>query len=213
MNSFEEFWDVVQREGLEGVGLYYGFYRGRVEDNNDPKTIGRLKITCPALYGDDVYPEWILPRGIVAGAAGSKPSGIYWIPPKLSPVYITCENGNVRFPHWEYGWFLSGNDIDSRIAGATPGVHVFQTPLGHRIELNDNDNFIEVKNSTGFHVKLYDDGISIGKDAHNLGKFLTDLFTLFEATTVATPAGASPFNNVIDYTTLKNTITDFLKTT
>lgn len=202
--TYSEFIEELKLHGLESFGLYYGTYRGSVVSNEDPDNEGKLKIKCPDIYGDQIFEEFIFPKGVPAG----KGHGIFWLPSPGDPVYITCEKGDPRFPLWEYGWWLR----DKTIPGAEPKVFVFLTPTGHRIELNDKDNYVDVKHKDGFHVKLFDNGIYFGKGNDNLGKFMDDLFALFAATTVATLAGPSPFNNVTAYNNLRTKIQDFLKT-
>lgn len=41
---------------------YYGFYRGIVVDNNDPKGLGRVKMLVPQILGDGVT-DWAWPVG------------------------------------------------------------------------------------------------------------------------------------------------------
>lgn len=204
MNSFGEFIEQIKLHGLESIGLFYGVYRGSVISNEDPENLGRLKIKCPALYGDDDFDDWVFPKGVPAAPG----SGIFWLPPVGAPIFVSCEGGDCRFPVWEYGWWLKEKTIE----GAVPGVHVFLTPQGHRIELNDNDKFIQIINPNGFHFKIFEDGIYVGKEDKNLGKLLDDLFQLFAETTVATSGGPMPFNNVADYTALRADIQQFLKT-
>lgn len=199
-----ELLDQLKTDGLESLGLFYGSYRGSVVSNEDPNNLGRLKVKCPVLYGDQTFEDFIFPKGVPAGLG----AGIFWLPNPGDPIYVSCEGGNPRFPMWEYGWWLKDNTIE----GAAPKVYVFLTPTGHRVELNDNDNYIDIKHKSGFHVKLNEDGIYLGKNNKNIGKFLDDLFALFAATTVATPGGPSPFNNVADYNLLRQQITEFLKT-
>jgi hypothetical protein len=204
MNTYSEFIEEIKLHGFESIGLYYGCYRGSVVSNEDPDNLGRLKIKCPAIYGDQIFEEFIFPKGVQAGIQ----SGIFWLPSPGDPVWISCEGGNPRFPIWEYGWWLK----DKTIPGAEPKVYVFLTPSGHRVELSDKNNWIDIKHKSGFHVKLFEDGIYFGKAEHNLGKLLDDLFQLFSTTTVATVAGPSPFNNVTAYNSLRNQIQSFLKT-
>lgn len=192
----------LHTEGLESLGLFYGVYRGTVTDNNDDKNMGRLKVRCEILYGDEVYDYWAFPRGMVAGMG----NGIFWVPSPGDMVWVTCERGDPRWPLWEHAYALEGKTP----AGGKPKVKVFLTPGGQRIELNDDNNSIDLVNKDGFRVKLKSDGIYIGKDK-NLAKFLDDLFGLFAATRVATDGGPMPFLNAADYASLRNQIAEFLK--
>ncbi len=205
-DPFVQFYQDLILRGLEFFKLYYGVYRGSVVSNEDPMNIGRLKISCPTLYGNDSPQDWVFARGSIAGIG----NGIWWIPSPGDPILITCERGDPRFPMWEYGWWLKGKAP----AGANPKTKIFLTPGGHRIELNDgegNDNFVDVKHVSGFHVKLFSTGIYLGKGDKNIGKLLDDLFQLFQETTVPTPGGPAPFNNAVDYSQLRQDINEFLK--
>lgn len=202
--DYSEFIEQLQLHGLESFGLFYSSYRGSVVSNEDPLNIGRLKIKCPDIYGDQEFADWVLPKGVPAGIS----HGIFWLPMPGDPVFVSCLGGNPRFPVWEYGWWLK----DKNITGAEPKVYAFVTPTGHRVEMNDKSNTVDVKHKDGFHVKLFNDGIYFGKQEKNLGKFLDDLFALFDATTVATQGGPQPFINKANYATLREKIAEFLKT-
>lgn len=202
---FIQFKEAILQKGLEYFGKYYGVYRGEVVSNEDPENLGRLRIKCQMLYGDNKPQYWAMGRGMMAG----KGHGIYWIPNEGDPILISCENGDPRFPLWEYGWWLR----DSVPANATPGNFVFRTPSGHRIEMDDNNEEIIINNAGGQTVRLKNDGIYLGNDTQNLGKFFNDLFTLLQNTKVSTSLGPQPFLNLIDYELLKQEIDDFLKKT
>lgn len=204
MKDVQQFIREVQSYGLEKFGIFYGSYRGTVVSNEDPENLGRLQIKCAAIYDDQTFDDWVIPKGVIAGNG----TGILWLPQKDDPIYISCEAGNPRFPLWEYGWWLRNKTIE----GATPKNKIFVTPYGHRVEMNDEQKFIDIKHASGFHVKLFEDGIYLGKGSDNLGKFLDDLFELFSTTTVATIYGPSPFNNVAAYNQLRTKIQMFLKT-
>lgn len=196
--------DKIQSQGLESLGIFYGAYRGEVSSNKDPENVGRLQVKCAHVYGDEIPNLWAWPRGNMAGSG----HGTWWIPQPGDPIYVSFLNGDPKEPMWEYGWWLRGK---------TPGttdtkMFTFMTPAGHRIDLDDTNNSIDVKHKSGFHVKLFEDGIFLGKDGKNLGKFLDDLLQLLVTTTVPTIYGASPFNNAADYVELKTKILEFLKT-
>lgn len=202
---FVQFKEILFRKGLEYFGKYYGVYRGSVVSNEDPDNLGRLRIKCPTLYGDNEPTYWAMGRGMIAG----KGHGAYWIPQKGDPILVSCENGDARFPLWEYGWWLAGQVPEN----ATPGNHIFRTPSGHRIEMDDNNEEIIISNAGGQTVRLKSDGIYLGNNTQNLGRFFNDLFALLESTTVTTSLGPQPFVNVLSYTALKLEIADFLKNT
>lgn len=188
----------------ELTNLFPGFYHGKVSDNKDPRNLGRLKISCPVAYGDNVPDYWAFPRGSMGGMK----AGIYWLPSIGDPVYVSFLNGDPRHPHWEYGWWLA----DQVPEGAAPGVYILCTPSGHRIELNEDGKTITIKTAGDQIIKMDDTGIFLGNSDQDLFKFLDSLFQLFAETTVATPAGPAFFNNVTAYNELRDKIQEFLKT-
>ena len=117
--------------GLEWFGKYYGIYKGFVADNDDPNGLARLKLTVPQVYGKDkVYGEWAYPKGMYAGAG----YGSYGVPEKGDAVWVMFENGDIKHPVWEHGWFANGEKIE----GANPKKKIFQTPAGMKLEFDDD---------------------------------------------------------------------------
>lgn len=166
----------VREEGLEHSDRYYGSYRGFVEDNDDKENLGRLKVKVPSIYGDEVYDYWALPKGIYAG----KGVGSFWIPAKGDNVWISFEGGDVRFPIWEYGWWSEQQVPEN----ADKDIKVLQTNSGNRIEMNDTDESITVRNKDGKSVVITKDLVILGnidadKEKAVLGDTLHDLLNEF----------------------------------
>lgn len=201
MNIFTEFKRKLRDHGLEYFGLYYSVYRGTVSDNKDPDVCGRIKVSVPQVYGETIPDTWAFPRGV--GMPG-KNNGIYLVPNIGDPVYVTFENGNTRFPLYETGWWIKGNKPDNL---TSEKKFLIQTPDGRRFELDDEEKKVTLEDSSGFKVVLDSDGVYIGNDTQNLGKFMNDLFTVFEGTT----SGPYPFNNLAQYIALGEKIKLFLK--
>ena len=141
---------------------YFGFYKGIVDDRNDPDNLGRIKVRVPDIYEDETFDYWAIPLGLFAG----KNVGFFAIPNKGDNVWVTFENGDPRFPLWTYGWW--GND--QRPQTASPDVNVLQTTSGHKIELDDKDKLIRITDANGNIVILNDKGISVISDNISLGK-------------------------------------------
>ena len=141
-------------EGLENThNLYYGMYRGRIASTDDPKNIGRVQLIVPQLYGEEVYEYWAFPKGMYAG----KQTGFFFVPEKTDKVWVSFENGNPRFPIWEYGWW-GEEDVPK---GATPENKILQTVSGHKIEFNDKSEELTITNSSGMVIKMTKNGINI----------------------------------------------------
>ncbi len=151
----------IREEGMEAYDRYYGTYRGIVHSNEDPKNLGRLQLLVPQVYGDDPFEYWAFPKGIYAG----KGVGSFWIPSNKDKVWVVFENGDPRYPIWEYGWWGDG-DVPT---GATPKIKILQSNTGHRIELDDENGLVRIKDSNGSVVELNSTGVSIVSGKISLG--------------------------------------------
>jgi len=197
----QEFVDKIQKYGLEYFNLYYGAYRGIVFDNEDPRNQGRLKINIPQVYGD-TESDWVTGRGIISG----KGHGVHWIPSKGDPVFVSFENGNARFPVWEYGWWLK----DANPANS-PNEYLLMTPEGNYLKLDDDNNRVTIKTKDGNVVEMDSDGIFIGNSKFNVHDLLDNLEKLLTEVKVGTAIGPQPFLNLAQFIAEKEKIQLFLK--
>lgn len=101
------------------AGRYFGKYRGRVVDNEDPLKRGSLQVLVPAVLGDK--PLWALPCSPYAGPQ----LGFFALPPVGASVWIEFEAGQPGYPIWVGGFWQDG-EIDS--ADAVPDVAFLRTP-------------------------------------------------------------------------------------
>lgn len=76
-------------------GRFFGKYRGRVTDNDDPLKVGRVKAKVPDLFGDEEC-GWALPCFPYAGAG----VGCFMVPPVDAWVWVEFEYGNPDKPIW-----------------------------------------------------------------------------------------------------------------
>lgn len=157
---------------------HFGKRRAVVKDNRDPKRLGRVRVYCPSMYGNDLSP-WAMP--CFPGGCRSD-TGHFDVPPIDSFVWIEFEEGFVENPIWTGGFYDTiemrrrsdgtpieeseqhqgnnnpvpmhfqglpdGTDYDGSarvldaapdpdFAGVYPNVRGWQSPSGHRIELDD----------------------------------------------------------------------------
>lgn len=126
--------EIIKEDGLEGLNRYYACYRGIVSDNEDPDFLGRLKVIVPSITGDEAIDTWAWPKGIFAG----KDIGFFAVPNPKDGVWVSFENGDPRYPIWEYGWWAK-NQVPSAANNnnGKPTNQVLQTTSGHRIEMDD----------------------------------------------------------------------------
>ena len=107
--SLAKFENDLVKKGLEPtIRRYYSFYEGAVYDNKDPEYLGRVKLVCPAVYGDAVFNDWVYSKG----SFGGKDKGLYAIPDKGDPIWVEFQTGDPSYPVWTYGH----TDTKSKIA-------------------------------------------------------------------------------------------------
>ncbi|MGE5139744.1 MAG: phage baseplate assembly protein V, partial [Rudaea sp.] len=100
---------------------FYGKYRGKVIDNNDPLKRGRLRTNVPAISDHDL--TWAEPCTPYAGPK----LGWYVIPPAGANVWIEFERGDVDYPIWT-GCFWGLDEREGVPPDAQdPEIKVFQT--------------------------------------------------------------------------------------
>ena len=191
--------------GLEWFGKYYSVYRGAVTSNEDPKNMGRLLITCPAVYGEESPEIWAFPRGLWSGAG----YGLWVIPQPGDPVYVSFENGDPEHPLWEYGWAYEGAAPE----GAAPHVFTLRTPAGLLVELNDKKGEARLLNAAGFTVNLTPGGIEVkNKEGISLFEILKKTEQEIALIKVTTPMGPSSVPlNALEFTKLAAELAKLLK--
>lgn len=126
----------------------YGKYRGFVVDNEDPESLGRLKLSVPSLLGNEVVTGWALP---CMPYGGDMNQGMLFIPEVGSGVWVEFEEGDLEFPIW-VGTFWSKPDDETEIPkpNDAEGVEegevqnpvtrkIIKTLRGHTIQLEDKE--------------------------------------------------------------------------
>ena len=138
------------------TGHHYGKYRGIVTDNEDEKTLGRLKARVPEVLGD-VETGWALPAVPFAGDG----IGLFTVPPPGSGVWIEFEAGDVSRPIWSGCWWGDGQLPNQ----ATPAIRALKTVSGHTITLDDTDGSekVEVTDKNGAKIVMDQSGVEISK--------------------------------------------------
>lgn len=134
-------------------GRYFGKYRGRVTDNDDPENLGRVKALVPRLLGEEPT-GWALPAFPYGGASEQ---GFYAVPPVDAGVWIEFEGGDLSYPIWTGTWFTTGAIPE----GATPPKKVLKTESGHKIVLDDDGSSVEITDSNGNSITMDGNTIKI----------------------------------------------------
>lgn len=94
--------DFVEEYSANHAGKMFGMFASVVKDVSDPKQIGRVKVYCPKLYGEDLSP-WAYP--CFPSAIGID-TGSIDIPPLDSYVWITFEEGDPSAPIYMGGFAM-----------------------------------------------------------------------------------------------------------
>jgi uncharacterized protein involved in type VI secretion and phage assembly len=73
--------------------LYFGKYRGKVENNIDPLQQGRVQVSCPTVLGEGTM-SWAMPCSPFAGNG----VGFFAVPPRSANVWVEFEGGDPDYP-------------------------------------------------------------------------------------------------------------------
>jgi uncharacterized protein involved in type VI secretion and phage assembly len=73
--------------------VFHGKYRGTVANNLDPKQIGRVQVSVPAVLGDGQL-SWALPCVPYAGDG----VGLFAVPPVGANIWVEFEGGDPAYP-------------------------------------------------------------------------------------------------------------------
>lgn len=187
--------------GLEGLGRYYSIYRGFVEDNNDPKGLGRVLVSVPQLFGESTIEHWSFPFAIPAYSG----FGLKAIPKKGEMIWIQFENGDSRYPVWTFGHW--GENDTTKI---DLNKVVFETQAGHRVEFDEKLKTTTISvNKT--KIVVSDGSINIMNSTDDLGSILSELSTALTGAIVTTQAGVVPLTNASTFVTLNQRIKNLVR--
>lgn len=116
------------------------YYSAVVTDNADPDELGRLRVICPELYGDDVteFPDWIPPR---VGPGAGPAAGWWFIPPVDAIVFLEeSPAGDLR---WSGGAWGQVNTPPEFLAANYPRRSGFTSPEGaHSLALDEDTGLL-----------------------------------------------------------------------
>jgi len=99
---------------------FFGKYRGRVVDNVDPMSLGRIIVEAPAIQGASL--NWAMPCSPYAGPG----VGLYAIPPIGANIWVEFENGDTDRPIWT-GCFWAEGELPQTSRPLGPETKVFKT--------------------------------------------------------------------------------------
>lgn len=129
-----------QRSG-NNSGRFYGKYRGIVSNITDPNKMGRIKFTCPTVFGtNDTESAWALPCTNCAYDGG----GDIALPRIGETVWVEFEEGNPNKPIWVGNFWTQDNTPFG--AGGTSDSGVGEDYGNEARVINYNGTTIVMKN-------------------------------------------------------------------
>ena len=114
----------------------YGKYRGFVTANEDPQRRARVRMHIPSVLGDQES-DWALPCSPFGGAGGY---GFFAVPEPGAQLWVEFEEGDVHRPIWTGTFWLQSDDVPEQAARNKPTTRLLQTPAGHILQFDDQDN-------------------------------------------------------------------------
>ncbi len=106
-------------------GKRFGLYRGKVIDNADPASIGRVRVQIPGLAEDGT--DWAIPLGMPGAGGSNEPGerrGAFCPPPNGAAVAVMFEQGDADSPvYWtgNYGANVGGkSQVPGPVGGYAP---------------------------------------------------------------------------------------------
>lgn len=143
-------------EGFFGRKLWSGIWRGRVEDIGDPEQRGRMKVRVPAIHTTkaNVVPVENLPWCEPCFSDAGQDYGEFYIPYRIGDwVWVMFEAGHPDYPVWLGSWFGQYVEDGQKVTEVPkecrnpryPHRFIRKTRRGHKIEMSDEDEELEIK--------------------------------------------------------------------
>lgn len=154
---------------------YFGKYRGKVVNNIDPMSQGRVQVSVPAVLGDGQM-SWAMPCAPYAGSG----VGFFTVPPVDANVWVEFEGGDANFPILAGCFWGSGEapaspavpfkkvlktDTATLTLDDTPGAGGVTIELTSGMKISMTLQGIEIDNGMGGKLKLSGPQVSINDGA------------------------------------------------
>jgi uncharacterized protein involved in type VI secretion and phage assembly len=155
--------------------LYFGKYRGKVENNVDPLQQGRVQVSCPAVLGQGQM-SWAMPSAPYAGNG----VGLFAVPPNSANVWVEFEGGDPDYPilggcFWGPGEAPAAPAVAEmkvlKTAAATITINELPGAGGIALEITSGAKItigvtgIEISNGQGASIKLSGPQTSVNGEA------------------------------------------------
>jgi uncharacterized protein involved in type VI secretion and phage assembly len=135
---------------------FFGKYRGKVLENQDPENLGRIQVSVPYIMGDAPLAGWAMPCMPYAGPN----AGMFAVPPVEASVWIEFEGGNLNYPIWS-GVYWEREQLPEAATG--PLIKLLKTPkASFMIDDETGACTLETQTEAGvFKLSMDQDGIKL----------------------------------------------------
>ena len=171
---------IEQSTRLEAT-RFYGKYRGKVTDVDDPERNCRVMAQVPGVMGETEV-GWALPAFAFAGPG----YGQVLLPEVGDMVWIEFEAGNLNYPIWTGAFFIAGD----RPEPSSTGARVIVSKKGHQLVLDDDEDTVSLKHAMGAQLEMTATEITLSIGANKMVMSLTAI-SFNEGVVKIGPAGVS----------------------
>ena len=124
---------MIEKLYNELTSKYYGKYRASVVDRDDPIQKGRLRLSIPAVLGDEES-GWAMP---CFPNGGISETGVFSVPELEAHVWAEFEAGDISSPIWVGTFFGADDDLPAEAQLTPPDALVLKTPKGTTLCMSD----------------------------------------------------------------------------
>ena len=117
-------------------------------DNADPLLRGRVRVTVPAVLGEEAS-GWAEPAAPFSGDG----VGQFTLPPVGAGVWVEFEAGDPDYPIWTGGWWAAGQPPAAETGrSGLPGLKVIRGVSGLLVALDDDAQTLTLSDSDGANL-------------------------------------------------------------